>query len=421
MKYYGSVGEIPKEAYRRLDQVLYKAECGLCKKQIEKGSPAYWAKRAIRVNGKVKSAMAHEECWNEMRSGPAETKPTPTNKPASHDEENGPGVVPGEETSAETSPGTSQEGEGAPDSSGPQTLEDILAQKVAPIVKEGLEDELAARVNAVVQEMAPTRVVHEFKHLDFSLGEEEEDEIVHPQTPKLVAALKAGLNVLLWGPPGTGKTHAATNILKRMDLSYYIQGPVYDSFELRGFKDATGAFQPTQFTCWAREAGSVIIFDEVDGSNPQALLPANLALENHILETPDGPEEISRDNLAIATANTNLQGATSDFTARQRLDRAFTSRFKAKIHWPIDERMETAIALKHHFGTKARVRWSQALRKKISDRGIDVEWSPRSTFAYCRLRAVGLDHGDAVEISNLNVIDDVETFTHLKESVEAPE
>lgn len=180
------------------------------------------------------------------------------------------------------------------------------------------------------------------------------------------------LNVWLYGPPGTGKTTAARNVAKALDLPFYCNGSLSTKYELTGFMDAHGKLVRTPFReAW--ENGGVYLYDEIDGSVPQAVVAFNAALANGVMAFPDGMIERHADCVIIAAANTNGQGGTAEFTGRMKLDAATLDRF-LMLEWGIDEKLEEAMC--------ARPEWLaivRTMRKRFAEKGIKIAITPRAT------------------------------------------
>jgi hypothetical protein len=195
------------------------------------------------------------------------------------------------------------------------------------------------------------------------------------------------LNVWLYGPPGTGKTTAAANVAKALDLQFYCTGALMSKYDLTGFIDATGKTVRSTFReAW--ENGGVYLFDEIDGSAPQAIVAFNAALANGVMAFPDGMVPRHHDCVIIAAANTSGLGATADFVGRMKLDAASLDRF-VMIDWPIDENIERAMC--------SHSRWAetvQAFRRRVAEKGVKgIMVTPRATMFGSSLLDQGIEFG----------------------------
>ena len=125
--------------------------------------------------------------------------------------------------------------------------------------------------------------------IEFTYNDVKKDlpELHHSQLPEVAKAVGCECNVMLVGPAGSGKTTLAAQIAKMFDLPFYFNGALSSEYKLTGFMDANGKLVRTPFR-EAYEHGGVYLFDEIDGSMPDALLAFNAALSNGHADFPDG-------------------------------------------------------------------------------------------------------------------------------------
>lgn len=214
--------------------------------------------------------------------------------------------------------------------------------------------------------------------------------VQHKEFDKLVKSCAARLpdghrlNIWLYGPPGTGKTSAARNAAKALGLPFATTGSLLTKYDITGFISAAGKTVRSPFReVW--EHGGVFLLDEIDGSDPRAIVAFNAALANAVMAFPDKMVERHPDCVMIAAANTSGMGATAEFNGRVKLDQASMDRF-VMLHWPIDEDIERALATDTAWlDTVQRVRMNVAIR---GIKGICI--SPRATFYGCALLESGL-------------------------------
>jgi cobaltochelatase CobS len=215
------------------------------------------------------------------------------------------------------------------------------------------------------------------------------------------------LNIWLFGPAGTGKTTAARNVARALDLDFKFNSALDTGYKLTGFVDANGRVVRTPFRdAW--EHGGVYLFDEVDGSAPSALIEFNAALANGAHSFPDGIIPRHPDCIIIAGANTAGLGGTSEYVGRAKQDAAFLDRF-VLIDWPIDEALELAICPNKDWCKRV-----QAIRQKVKERGIrGVLVSPRASLYGASLLAAGLSQ-DQVERMTLQKAMTPEQWSQVK-------
>ena len=113
--------------------------------------------------------------------------------------------------------------------------------------------------------------------------------LVHEKLPQILKALIRGDRVMLVGGAGSGKTFMAQQMhkllskaLDQKDFTFGMSGAMYQAYEVRGYMDATGNYVESSFIKCFRDGG-LFLFDEIDGSNPQALVALNASLENEEL------------------------------------------------------------------------------------------------------------------------------------------
>lgn len=147
----------------------------------------------------------------------------------------------------------------------------------------------------------------------------------------------------LRGPAGSGKTTLAAQTAEALDIDFYDTASINDKFELIGFVNPNGDYQQTPFYR-AMKNGGVFLFDEIDGSAPEAVLAFNMALSNGVYTFPNG-ERVSqhKDCYFIAGGNTFGKGATAEYSARELLDGATRNRF-IEVVIDYDEKLELNLA-----------------------------------------------------------------------------
>lgn len=212
--------------------------------------------------------------------------------------------------------------------------------------------------------------------------------IQHRQFKKLLGAcltrsIAGPTNVWLTGPAGSGKTKAAEGVAKALGLKFEFNGAIDTPYKLLGFIDAGGKVNRTAFR-EAYEHGGVYLFDEVDASQPAALLAFNAALANGYADFPNGRISRHPDCVIIAAANTWGTGPNSDYVGRNKLDAAFLDRF-AQISWGYDNDLERVLADHNSW-----VDFIQAVRANLMDRGVKAVISPRASITGGALLKTGM-------------------------------
>lgn len=219
--------------------------------------------------------------------------------------------------------------------------------------------------------------------------------IVHKEFSH-VLAMATKDNVMLVGGAGSGKTTLARQVAKALNLPFYFTGAVPHEAKLLGFINPHGQYVGTAFhKAWTQ--GGVFLMDEIDASDPQALLSINAALDNGICDFPCGMVEKHKDFHFIGAANTFGKGATMEYIGRNAQDEAGRSRWYY-VTIDYDENMEEAIA-----SNLAPVevyapwcRYIRLVRAAVLDLGERHVVSPRSTIKGIKALAAGISR-DRVE------------------------
>ena len=164
----------------------------------------------------------------------------------------------------------------------------------------------------------------------------------HRSLAPVVKIVNLGRHVFLTGPAGSGKTTLASQCAESLGLNFYSTGAVLQKYELTGFMDANNNYHETEFYK-AFTRGGVFLFDEMDASNPSALVAFNQALANHTYSFPNGDQKRHKDFVVIAAANTDGTGATRAYSARNALDGATLDRY-TRVNVQYDKKVETRMA-----------------------------------------------------------------------------
>jgi cobaltochelatase CobS len=183
------------------------------------------------------------------------------------------------------------------------------------------------------------------------------------------------LGIFLSGEASSGKTTGSKQVAEALGLKWYFNGAISLPHEMLGFIDGAGTYHRTPFRD-AYEFGGVYTFDEVDRSDPNALLAVNPHLANGVATFPDKQVKRHKDCIIICTANTWGLGADANYSGATKLDAAFLSRFPVKIAWDIDLDLEFAIVNNKEW--LARVRKARANARAV---GLKVMIDVRTSLA----------------------------------------
>jgi len=264
-----------------------------------------------------------------------------------------------------------------------QSLQDKLSniEKTLGTGQGNISEEIKAiqKQIAELKERKPLEVIINLdKKKKIDLG------LQHFQFPDLVKMSSTGLNIFLVGPAGSGKTTAAINVAKALEVEFHFTGAIASEFKLTGFINANGGIVSTEFRK-AYENGGLFLFDEIDASYPQAVLAFNAALSNNYMDFPD--KRITRHEkfYCIAAANTYGQGADRQYVGRNQLDAASLDRF-VFIDWKYDEKLETELTKNEEWST-----FVQQARKVVEDLKIRQVVSPRASMHGAILLKIGME------------------------------
>jgi hypothetical protein len=223
----------------------------------------------------------------------------------------------------------------------------------------------------------------------------------HHQFEHLVKAASVRLpggyppGIFLQGEASSGKTTGAKMLAEVLKLKWHFNGAISFPHEMLGFIDGAGKYHRTPFR-EAYEHGGVYTFDEVDRSDPVALLAVNPHLANGVATFPDKQVKRHEDCIIVCTANTWGLGADANYSGATKLDAAFLSRFPVRINWDIDPGLEEKIV--------GNVKWLERVRKARSNArtfGIKVLIDTRIAQAGAALIEAGYDFDAAAGMTYL--------------------
>lgn len=253
-----------------------------------------------------------------------------------------------------------------------------LATETAVEVFESLSEQLRPREITVTVGTAPARTVNGPAHYLFG---------------RVLKYVANGINVMLVGPAGSGKTTLAHQVAQALNLPFGMCGAEVQEHHLLGFVDAHGNTVRTSFR-EIFEHGGVWLFDEMDGASAEALLVANAATANGQCAFPDGLVNRHADCHILAAANTFGTGATAEYIGRNQLDGATLDRYW-RFKFPYDETLETNIVSSILPNAEA-VQWLSSVRTwRKNAEGQRVIVSPRLAIEGARMIAAGESHEEA--------------------------
>lgn len=190
--------------------------------------------------------------------------------------------------------------------------------------------------------------------------------------------------VALVGPAGCGKTTLATQIAEALSIPFKFTGAISSEYKLMGFIDANGRYNETAFF-EAYTKGGLFLFDEIDGSVPQAVLAFNNAIANDSCDFPHGNFTKHKDFYIMAAANTFWSGADRVYVGRNQLDGASSDRF-IFIEVDYDEPMENKLTQDAEWAEHV-----QLAREAVRALKMRYIISPRATIFGAKLREMKMD------------------------------
>lgn len=239
---------------------------------------------------------------------------------------------------------------------GPEALAQLatlLAALVPPSVTEeqvrAIAEEAVSEVSVdeeKIREIARS-VLPQPRVLRFSLPEKGEQEIPlegqHERFPLMLACLSVGLNCMLVGPAGSGKTTAARNAAEALGLPFYALsvGLHTTKGDIIGVPTADGGWRDTTFLKAYRDGG-LMLLDEMDRGSAAALCYLNMAVDGDLMPVGDKMVPRHPDFRLVAGANTYGTGASRQYVGANQLDAATLDRF-AVIEWNYDENLEASM------------------------------------------------------------------------------
>jgi MoxR-like ATPase len=226
---------------------------------------------------------------------------------------------------------------------------------------------------------------------------------VNPQFEKIVKRVAAGVNVLLVGPAGSGKSTIAEKVAEALGLRFgfiSLTAGVSESRLVGKFAPtgANGSFEyiMAQFVDFY-ENGGLFIGEEGDSADANVMLTINNALANGHMETPNPAKPIIKRHpnfRFIMAANTWGNGADRQYVGRNQLDAATLDRFAAgKFAVDYDEELEREIAADH----TEFVAWVHRVREIVRDNKIRRVVSTRFISDGVKCLAAGVELGELKE------------------------
>ena len=166
-------------------------------------------------------------------------------------------------------------------------------------------------------------------------------ECFHEKFEEVLQLVQLDEPIMLIGPAGSGKNHSIAQIAQALGMKMYYTNNASNEFKLTGFIDAGGNYRDTEFYK-AFKNGGIFFLDEIDNSDPSALIVINSALANDYMAFPHETIDRHPDFRMVAAANTWGKGSDLQYVGRNALDGATLDRFD-NIFFDYDRRLEQAL------------------------------------------------------------------------------
>ncbi len=210
-------------------------------------------------------------------------------------------------------------------------LEDKIVEVLKPMLIECVNDYIAEQGICLrtVQVVVNKKVVHEL------------NGVFHKEFENVSKLVTNGIPAILVGPAGSGKNVCVKQVADALGLEMFYVNNVSNEYKITGFIDAGGRYHETEFYR-AFKNGGLFFLDEIDASDPSALIILNSAISNGYVTFPHERVACHPDFCCIAAANTWGNGRDFQYVGRNALDAASLDRF-VTLRFDYDNALERAL------------------------------------------------------------------------------
>lgn len=203
----------------------------------------------------------------------------------------------------------------------------------------------------------------------------------------MIINAKLGLNTMLVGPAGAGKTTASELLAKALNLPFAHVNLTAGASETWLFgRQTLNGFVEGSFSKTYREGG-VFLADEMDAADSNLMLSINTAIAGQSMYNPILGEQIKRhkDFVFVAAANTFGKGGSYQYTGRNRLDAATLDRFVV-MEIDYDKNLERSL-----IGNEKLLNFWHDMREELKKLGSSEVLSTRSLISTDKRVQAGID------------------------------
>ena len=212
----------------------------------------------------------------------------------------------------------------------------IKEQKIEEKVDESIKTTFDTKLKEY-RDQIQVPIIHIIKFNDTVLGKTT-GGFYHEKFEELLEQVQLNEPIMLIGPAGSGKNVTVKQVADALGLHMYYTNNASNEFKLTGFIDAGGNYRETEFYK-AFKYGGLFNLDEVDASDPTALIVINSALANGYMSFPHETINCHKDFRIVAAANTWGKGSDMQYVGRNALDGATLDRFD-NIYMDYDRKLE---------------------------------------------------------------------------------
>ncbi len=216
-------------------------------------------------------------------------------------------------------------------------------QKEMSLVYQKVEKEINEGITKSIEECLNQRSFPEIniiKLADTEIGRTDV-QFFHEKFEEVLSLVQLDEPVMLIGPAGSGKNHSISQIAQALGLHMYYTNNASNEFKLTGFIDAGGHYRDTEFYK-AFKNGGIFFLDEIDNSDPSALIVINSALANGYMSFPHETIDRHPNFRMVAAANTWGNGSDLQYVGRNALDGASLDRFD-NVFFDYDRKLERGL------------------------------------------------------------------------------